>query len=75
MAERRKLMQGAVENFFKAFDEIKRRYNNVELKLDYKGYWIMELLVDNKVIFNLKGNDTNILFDNASSKLLNFLRK
>ena len=75
MAERRKLMQGAVENFFKAFDEIKRRYNNVELKLDYKGYWIMELLVDNKVIFNLKGNDTNILFDNAASKLLNFLRK
>lgn len=68
-------MQGAVENFFKAFDEIKRRYNNVELKLDYKGYWIMELLVDNKVIFNLKGNDTNILFDNAASKLLNFLRK
>ena len=75
MAERRKPMQGAVENFFKAFDEIKRRYNNVELKLEYKGYWIMELLVDNKVIFNLKGNDTNILFDNGSSKLLNFLRK
>lgn len=68
-------MQGSVENFYKAFDELKRRYNNVELKLNYRNYWVMEFLVDNKLIFNLKGNDTGILFDNASSKLLNFLRK
>ena len=68
-------MQGSVENFYKAFDELKRRYVNAELKLNYRNYWVMELLVDNKLIFNLKGNDTGILFDNASSKLLNFLRK
>lgn len=68
-------MQGSVENFYKAFDELKRRCTNVELKLNYRNYWVMELLVDNKLIFNLKGNDTGILFDNASSKLLNFLRK
>ena len=68
-------MQGSVENFYKAFDELKIRYTNVELKLNYRNYWVMELLVDNKLIFNLKGNDTGILFDNASSKLLNFLRK
>ena len=68
-------MQGSVENFYKAFDELRRRHVNVELKLNYKTYWTMELLVDNKLIFNLKGNDTSILFDNAASKLLNFLRK
>ena len=68
-------MQGSVENFYKAFDELKRRYVNTELKLNYKSYWTMEVIVDNKLIFNLKGNDTSILFDNASSKLLNFLRK
>lgn len=68
-------MQGAVENFYKVFDELRRRHVNVEFKLNYKTYWIMELLVDNNVIFNLKGNDTSILFDNAASKLLNFLRK
>lgn len=67
-------MQGSVENFYKAFDEFKRRYVNVELKLNYKNYWVMELFVDNKIVFNLKGNDTNILFENASGKLLNFLR-
>ena len=67
-------MQGSVENFYKAFDELKRRYANVELKLNYRNYWAMEIFVDNKIVFNLKGNDTNILFENASSKLLNFLR-
>lgn len=68
-------MQGSVENFYKAFDELKRRYVNAELKLNYKSYWTMEVIIDNKLIFNLKGNDTGILFDNASGKLLNFLRK
>ena len=67
-------MQGAVENFYKVFDEVKRTYANVELKMTYKSFWVMELFIDNKLLFNLKGNDTNILFDNASSKLLNFLR-
>ena len=67
-------MQGSVETFFKAFDELKRKYANVELRFSYKTYWILELLVDNKLIFNLKGQDTGILFDNASTKLLNFLR-
>ena len=67
-------MQGSVENFFKCFDELKRRYASCELKMDYKHYWVIEILVDGKVLFNLKGNDTGILFDNAASKLLNFLR-
>ena len=67
-------MQGSVENFYKAFDELRRRYANVELKLNYRNYWVMELFVDNKIVFNLKVNETNILFENASSKLLNFLR-
>lgn len=67
-------MQGSVENFYKAFDELKRRHVNIELSLNYRTYWVIELLVDGKVIFNLKGNDTNILFDNAASKLLTFLR-
>lgn len=67
-------MQGSVENFYKAFDELRRRYANVELKLNYRNYWVMELFVDNKIVFNLKGNETNILFENASGKLLNFLR-
>ena len=67
-------MQGSVENFFKCFDELKRRYVSCELKMNYKSFWVMEILIDGKVLFNLKGNDTSILFDNAASKLLNFLR-
>ena len=67
-------MQGSVENFFKYFDELKRRYASCELKMNYKSFWVMEILIDGKVLFNQKGNDTGILFDNAASKLLNFLR-
>jgi len=67
-------MQGSVENFFKCFDEVKRRYVNCELKCNYRHFWVIELIIDDKVIFNLKGNDTSILFDNAASKILQFLR-
>lgn len=67
-------MQGSVENFFKVFDELKRRHVNVDLKITYKTFWVIEILINNKAILNLKGNETNILFDNASTKLLNYLR-
>lgn len=68
-------MQGCVENFFKCFEELKRRYANCELKMDFKHFWVMEVFADNKIIFNLKGNDTNMLFENAASKLFQFLKK
>ena len=74
MAERRKLIQGAVENFFKVFDELKRRHVNVKLNLNYTSFWVCEIFVDNKLVLNYKGNDTNIFFDNISSKLLMYLR-
>lgn len=67
-------MQGSVENFFKVFDEIRRRHVNVDLKITYKTFWVVEITINNKTILNLKGNDTNILFDNAANKLLNYLR-
>ena len=74
MAERRKMMQGSVENFFKVFDEVRRRNVNVDLKILYKTFWIIEININNKTVLNLKGQDTNILYDNAASKLLQYLR-
>ena len=74
MAERRKPMQGSVENFFKVLDEAKRTYANLNFELTFKKYYRMLVEVDGKTVFDIKGNETNILFDNAATKLLNFLR-
>lgn len=68
-------MQGSVETFFKAFDELKRTHTNIELNFTYKTYYVLELIINNKVLFNLKGQDTGILFDNAAAKLVNYLRE
>ena len=67
-------MQGSVENFFKVFDELKRRYVNAKMNLNYTTYWMCEIFVDNKLILNFKGTDTNIFFDNISSKILSYSR-
>ena len=67
-------MQGSVDNFFKAFDELKRKHNNVEMNLRYTSFWMLEILISGKVIMNIKGNETNKVFDIAAGKLLNFLR-
>lgn len=74
MVERRKQMQGSIDNFFKVFDEVRRIYANVDFKLNYTKFYRMEISVDGKTIFDLRGNETNMLFDNAASKLLSFLR-
>ena len=67
-------MQGSIDNFFKVFDEVRRIYANVDFKLNYTKFYRMEIAVDGKTIFDLRGNETNMLFDNAASKLLSFLR-
>lgn len=68
-------MQGSIETFFKCFDELKRTHTNVDFNLSYKTYWMLEVSANGKLLFNLKGQDTNILFDNAATKLFNYLRE
>ena len=68
-------MQGSVETFFKIFDELKRSRANVDFSLIYKTFWILEVSANGKLIFNIKGQDTNSLFDLAATKLFNYLRE
>lgn len=67
-------MQGAIENFFKVFDEAKRVFLNVNFTLTYTTFYRMLIEANGKTILDLRGSDTNILFDNASHMLLNHLR-
>ena len=67
-------MQGSVENFFKVFDEAKRVFLNVNFTLTYTTFYRLLLETNGKTILDLRGSDTNMLFDNAAHMLLNQIR-
>ena len=68
-------MQGSIENFFKVFDEAKRKYDNIRFTSSYVTYWRLTLEINNKTVFDLRGNETNSVFDNAAHKLFEYMRK
>ena len=67
-------MQGAIENFFKVFDEARRQYANIKYELTYETIWRMQMTCNGKLVFDLRQLDTNMLFDNAAHKLLAYIR-
>lgn len=68
-------MSGSIDNFFKAFDEAKLRYKNIKYALLYDTYWHMSLEINDKVLFDIRGMETETIFNTAAHKLLEYIRR
>lgn len=75
MDERRKKMQGGVENFFKIFNAMKKYYPSLKMELNYNLYWDITVYLNEDQVIGYKGADMSMLFHNASLKLLDLYKE